>query len=69
MRSAEYSLFFRCRKERIHAQNTKIGSVLNAYFFHYATEELGIELLMTPTDYGVFKNVSLFDPKFQYVRS
>lgn len=64
MRSAEYSLFFRCRKERIHAQNTKIGSVLNAYFFHYATEELGIELLMTPTDYGVFKNVSLSIPNF-----
>lgn len=66
MRSAEYSLFFRCRKERIHAQNTKM---LNAYFFHYATEELGIELLMTRTDYGVFKNVLLSDPKFQYVRS
>lgn len=43
--------------------------MLNAYFFHYATEELGIELLMTPTDYRVFKNVSLSDPKFQYVRS
>lgn len=43
--------------------------MLNAYFFHYATEELGIELLMTRTDYGVFKNVLLSDPKFQYVRS
>lgn len=69
MRSAESSLFFRCRKERIHAQNTKICSVLNVYFFHYATEELGIELLMTLTDYRVFKNILLSDPKFQYVRS